>query len=205
MFTKRMVAGTLTLACFTLSAPASAGYLGAAFSKNTVSDWNEGFIQDGSLSNTSSEDSDTGFRVLGGGEFSPNLGFEVGYSDFGEATTKGTSDGSVFWAAGPVKGSAGVKGFDASLVGRLPTSESLSLLARLGVLKWDADFKATDSSGSLSDSDSGSDTFFGLGAEFGGKGPTKLRAEWTKYKIDSSAGDNDVTSLSLSLVYYMAN
>lgn len=204
MFTKRIVAGAFALACFTLSAPASAGYLGGAYNKNTLSDWDESVIQDGSVSNASAEDSDTGFRIMTGGQFSPNLGLEVGYLDMGKATAKGTSDGSVIWPAGPVSVSVGIKGFDFGLVGRLPTSNAFALLARVGVFKWDADLRASTSAGSGSDSDSGNDTFWGLGAEFG-QGQLKFRGEWTRYKVDSDFGKDDITSLSLALVYYMPN
>jgi len=195
---KRIGACAFVIAAGVMAGPANAGYFGLGVAQNTLEDWDESTFDDGSISNADAEDSDNGFRIFGGGAFSPNFGFELGYSDFGEATWEGTSDGTGgFWPAGPVGASVGLKGFDGSLVGTLPVSDAFALMARFGILVWDMEVDVDTSVGSGSDSDDGNDTFFGLGGELRTGDAIALRAEYTAYSID----DGDMNSLSFSLVY----
>lgn len=199
---KRIGACAIVIVAGVMSGPASAGYFGLSIAQNTVKDWDSSVIQDGSVSSMDIEDSDMGFRFVGGFELSPAFAFEVGYSDFGEVTADGYSDGNGFyWFQGPVSVEASADGFDLGLVGRMPVSESFSFIGRLGVLVWDVEGKEEDSSGSFSGSDDGNDVFFGLGGEFGGKGPLAVRAEFTRYSLD----DSDLDSLSLSVIYRTPN
>jgi len=198
---KKPAKGLLSLcAMFLVCGPADAGYVGFGIGQSTVQDWNGGDLAfDGSsVTGISSEDSDTGFRIVGGFDVTPNLAVEIGYSDFGEATADGTSDGSgFFWSPGPVSVKAAVDGIDFGFAGQLPASESFSLLARVGVLLWDLEAELADSSGSFSGSDDGNDVFFGIGAQFNTTGPLSMRAEFTRYAVD----DIDLDSISFSLIY----
>ena len=193
------------LAALALAAPAAAvaeggGYVGLGLGQNTMQDWNGGDLNiDGSVSNTDADDSDTGFRILGGYEFNPNIAVEVGYIDLGEATADGTSDGSgFFWAPGPVSVSAEVDGFDLGIRGRLPLSESFGLSASIGMLMWDLSASLSDSSGTFSGSDDGNDVFFAAGADFRFGPGLGLRGEFARYALD----DIDMDSLSIALVYH---
>lgn len=149
------------IAAMALAAPAAAeqgrGYVGLGYGQSTVQDWNGADLNiDGSVSNTSEDDTDAGFRIMGGFEFTPNFAVEVGYVDFGEATAEGTSDGSgFFWAPGPVSLAAEVDGFDLGVRGRLPLSDAFGLIARIGFMMWDLSATLQDSSGTYSGSDDG--------------------------------------------------
>jgi hypothetical protein len=191
------------LAAWAIAAPAAAGsYVALTVGESTVQDWSaDDLAFDGStISNASAEDSDTAFRVAMGFAASENLTFEVGYLDLGEATADGTSDGTgFFWTPGPVNVTAAIDGFDFGLVGRMPTSETFALVARIGVFMWELESSVEDSSGKLSGTDDGNDPYVGLGAEFSMSPSLALRGEFTRYSTD----DVDIDSLSLSAILRM--
>lgn len=197
----RVMGAVLALA---LSAPAAAQegtYLGLGFGQGTVQDWDSSVIDDGSFASIDAEDSDTGFRLFGGLEFSPNFALEAAYVDLGEATADGDSNGCCFWAPGPVTAKVAVSGFDVGLLGKLPVSDTFAVFARLGVLVWDVDVTLGDSSLLLSGSDDGNDIFLGLGAEIAAGGSLVVRGDFFRYSVD----DVDIDALSLSLVFRLPN
>lgn len=198
MLIKRFVVSAAVIAAAALSGPASAGYFGLSIGQTTLEDWDASAIDDGSLSNTDAEDSDVGFRVMGGMDLTPNFAVELGYSDFGEATAEGDSDGSgLFWPAGPVEATVGLSGIDLALVGKMPVSPSFAIFAKFGMLKWELDVDVDTSAGSGSDSDDGNDTFFGVGGEFNATESLAFRGDYTLYGID----DEDMNTLMFSLIY----
>lgn len=184
-----------------VSAPAAAagGYFGLALGQSTLEDWDTSVIDDGSLTSASAEDSDTGFRLIGGYELNPNVSLEFGYTDFGEATAEGNSDGTGFvWVAGPVRAETSADGIDFGALAKLPVSESFSVHGRLGLLLWDAEGQASDAAGvAFEGTDDGTDLFFGIGAEFQTTSPLAMRLEYTKYSLD----DVDMDFLAFSLIY----
>jgi OmpA-like transmembrane domain len=186
------------LAACALSGPALAGnYMGVALSQNTVGDWDDvgPALDDGSFTSQRSEDTDSGFRVFGGAGDPGGLAFEIGYSDFGEATFKAQSNGCCLYPQGPVNVSAAASGLDLGVIGRAALSEGFALIGRVGVLAWKAELDAAVNGGADSDSQSGQDVFIGLGFEAGG--PTlAVRLDYTRYSLD----DSDLDSLALSLV-----
>jgi OOP family OmpA-OmpF porin len=184
-----------------LAAPAAAQeggtYLGVGLGQGSVQDWDSSVIDDGSFASIDAEDSDTGFRLFGGLELTPNFALEAAYVDLGEATADGDSNGCCFWAPGPVTAKVAVSGFDVGLVGRLPVSDTFALFGRFGVLVWEADVTLGDSSLLLSGTDDGNDTFVGLGAEIMAGGSLAVRGDYVRYAVD----DVDIDALVLSLVF----
>ena len=73
---------------------------------------------DKGLGNFTSEDNSTSYVVRGGGFFSPNLGVEVGYTDYGWVSNAG--------------GTTRAKGINFSLVGKYPASPALNLIGKVG-------------------------------------------------------------------------
>ena len=73
---------------------------------------------DKGLGNFTSEDNATSYVVRGGGYFSPNLGVEVGFTDYGWVSNAG--------------GTTRAKGINFSLVGKYPASPSVNLLGKVG-------------------------------------------------------------------------
>jgi OOP family OmpA-OmpF porin len=188
------------LAAWAMSAPAAAGnYLVLTAGESTVQDWSaDGLAFDGSnISNGTAEDTDTALRVALGFAASDNLTFEIAYVDLGAATADGTSDGTgVFWAPGPVNVTAAIDGYDFGFIGRMPTSETFALLARVGIFMWELRSSVEDSAGSFSGTEDGDDPFFGIGAEFNVSPSVAFRGEFMRYAVD----DIDVDALSLSAV-----
>jgi len=159
-------------------------YLGGSLSQNELKD-----LDDDVPSSFSVDESDTGYRVFGGYDFSKYFGIEGGFSDFGEFAISSV----------PVSAKVSVDGFDLSLVSKLPMSSAVSLMGRLGVLFWDAEVSVSAIGFPIArESDDGNDVLFGLGGEFNFL-PLRMRAEFTRYKFD----DEDINSFSIALIYRM--
>lgn len=195
----KIAAVALAAASSIVAGPAAAGYFGVALNQNTVKDWDDvgPALDDGSFTSQSSDDKDNGFRVFAGFGDNENFNFEVGYSDFGEATFDAESDGCCFYPAGPVSVEAASTGLDFGLVGRAKISDTLGFLGRVGLLMWEADIDAMVGGSPGSGSEDGNDVFFGFGLELMASEGFSMRGEYTMYSLD----DLDIDSLSISLVF----
>jgi OOP family OmpA-OmpF porin len=154
------------------------------------------------------DDTDTSFNLFLGYAFSPNLSAELGYVDLGKYTID--ASGTVFGTATPVtvNGDIKAKGWTLSAVGTLPIQPSFSLLGRFGFFIWDVDISANASSGALSgsasDSASGTDPFFGIGAQWNVNKQLGVRGEWAHYMDvgdENTTGQSDVDNLSISILF----
>ena len=116
-------------------------------------------------------DEDDNFKeIFVGAQFSPLLGLEAGYLDFGKfAGALGSSD---------------IDGYDLALVARLPLTDSFSVYAKGGQLFWDADIRVAG----FKDSADGDDPFVGIGADFSVTDNLVVALEYDRYRID--IGDN---------------
>ena len=157
-----------------------------------------GFYAGGSVSNVQLDetfddgigidDDTTGFRLLGGYQFSRYLAIELGYIDFGEF------DESLSVAGSMVDLEAEVDGFDASIVGRLPVTDAFTLTGRVGGIAWDAEAEVrVDGMVDSTDSDDGTDLFYGLGAEYQFGDRFSMFGGFDRYEIDQA--DLDVFML----------
>ena len=197
MSAKRLTA-VLALAAGCCSLDAAAFYYGIGAGQATDKEWDDRVIQDGSVDAIELEDSDTGFRLFAGFPLSQGLGFEIGYVNFGEQTAQGSADGSGdYWTGGPATVESKLDGFDFGLVGNMPVSDALSLIARVGVLSWENELTYEDPAFLDKYAETGNDLFFGGGAEFHPGGPLALRGEFVRYRMD----DVDVDLVSASVVY----
>jgi len=187
------------LAAWAVAAPAAAGsYVAVSVGESTAKDWSADVLDDGStISNATAEDTDRALRLAIGFAASESLTFEVGYVDLGETTAAGDSDGTgVYWTPGPVERTAAVDGYDFGFVGRIPTSETFAVLARVGVFMWDLKSRLNDGGGSFPGTVSGDDPFFGVGAELNVSESVAFRGEFVRYTVD----DRDLDALSLSAI-----
>lgn len=166
--------------------------LGEASYDASVNDVNDGSFTSGSL-----DDSDTSFSVTLGKQFTPNFALEGGYIDLGEVNIDAVSDGSGFlYAPGAVNANVELSGVFFDVKGLIPLNETSSFYGKVGILSWDADFSLSDSTGSLSISDDGTDVFFGLGASFAMSNSFSLNIDYTSYDLDD--GDTaDVFSVGV--------
>lgn len=128
--------------------------------------------------------SDTGYKLVLGAQFTPNIGAELGYASLGtvKVSGNGTAD---------VKGS----GWFMDLVGTMPLSGDLSAFGKLGVFSGKA--KASGAGGTASDS--GTDIKYGFGLSYAVSKSVDLRGEWERYRFNLSGDKGDVDLLSVGV------
>jgi OmpA-OmpF porin, OOP family len=154
-------------------------YAGAGVGTTKLSD--DGFDDAG----VDVDDTDTGFKIFGGYSFNRNLAIEVSYFDLGEVSG-GFNDPFI----GNVSFDVGISGLNASVVGRLPVSETFSLFGKLGVASYDLDGHATISGvGSGSDSQSETDMTYAVGAALSFGGPWEVRVEFETIDVDNGTAN----------------
>lgn len=186
-------------------------YAGASIAQSKFDGWQLPLV-DPSFTPSSSDDSDTGFRVFAGVEVGRYLGLELGYADFGEVSRRLQNDGSgSFFAAGPVTDSLSLEAYDLTLVGRLPLTANLALLGKAGLFWWDSSYRLDGTAQCCGpgtyfrDSEDGSDAVYGAGVRYERFRPWVAVAEYTRGDFDGeSLGarlDREVETLALSLSY----
>ena len=168
MFSKSLIALGM-LSAVSVSHASEGFYVGANIGQANYDAVLDDFsdLQDGSLFAASLDDSDTSLSLTFGYQLNPNVAFEGGYIDLGELVVSATSAGGGFlYAAGPVTAKVSADGLFFDVKGLLPLNEQFSLYGKLGLLKWSEEGTLSDSTGSLSGDDDGTDIFFGVGASF---------------------------------------
>lgn len=170
------------------SAPAFAAddagfYVGAGIGDGSVTvDIDEASDFDGS---------DTAFKVFGGYKFMKYVGVELEYVDGGDAEDQWRE--SFEGVTEELKVTIGFSGFNASAVGFLPIGEKFSVFGKVGFMMWDADLRARYSfdgfSDSESDSESGTDFSWGVGAGFDFTDNLGVRVEYQAFEIEDADAD----------------
>jgi OOP family OmpA-OmpF porin len=128
-------------------------------------------------------DGDTAFRVFGGWDFNQYFAVEAAYVDGGTAS-------KTFDIVGvSTKVDIDVTGWDVMLRGNLPMGESAYAFAEVGMIFWDAGFKATATGVSTTASDSGDDLAYGGGFGFHLGDNAGVRIEYVKYDISDANVD----------------
>ncbi|HEU4620824.1 MAG TPA: outer membrane beta-barrel protein, partial [Burkholderiaceae bacterium] len=141
-----LAAGLMAASGATMAAAPDEGFvLGASAGS---SQWRDSDVTGAQVDNR-----DTGFKAYAGYYFNSNVGVEVGYVNLGKANVSGAG------ATLDFKGS----GVFADIVGHLPLTKEFSLLGRLGLFNGRV---KVDGRGLGSDSDSGTDTKVGVGAQY---------------------------------------
>jgi OOP family OmpA-OmpF porin len=128
----------------------------------------------------STDRSSTGGKLYGGYEFTPNVAVEAGYADVGKAKS----------TAGDVKG----RGIFVDAVGKVPLTDSLSALGRVGAFNG----RARTSGGS---SQSGTNLKYGLGLQFDLNKQAAIRGEWERYRFKAFDTKADADMVSVGLNY----
>lgn len=153
-------------------------YAGFNFGQSKAEDFCNGFA--------SCDDKDTALSIFGGYQFNSNVGFEIGYTDLGQATISGPG-GSVRFEA---------TGFEFSGVGTVPLSPQVALYGKLGLFLWDADARGTVLGFPFTGSDDGSDPTLALGVRFSLTRNLAAQLQWQRY-FDVADFDVDVIGLGL--------
>jgi OmpA-OmpF porin, OOP family len=177
-----------------LAVQAEGGYAGASFGKTSVD------LECDLDITCAADDSDTGFKVYGGYQFTPNLAVEFGYVDLGEVTASGTDS-----FLGTTSVLIEASGFTLAAVGTIPLGDRFGLLGKAGFFRWDVDASATSSVfGSASDNETGTDLFLGFGGFMNLGKNLSLRVEWERFMDvgdEDTTGSTDVDLLSAGIVF----
>lgn len=157
----------------------------------------------------STDDTDTGIKIFGGYRLNPSLAIEASYIDFGTFTADALLTlGAEFIS---IDAKAEATAFAVAVVGFWPFTPTLSGYGKLGLARHDVDAKVTVSSnaigiltGTVSDSETGTEPMFGLGLEYELTPQIAGRLEWEQYQDvgdDDTTGQSDVDWLGVSVLY----
>ncbi len=141
------------------------------------------------------EDNSTGTKIYGGYAFNKYYAAEVAYYNFAEASV-GARELS---PGGPVVGGAAeMKGFGAYAVGMYPVSKSVNLMAKIGILSWDADLSVNNVVGNdASGTNDGTDIGYGVAVSYGFTKELLVVAEWESFDTDNP----EVSMLSIGFKF----
>ena len=134
------------------------------------------------------DDSDTGFKVLGGYNIMKFLAVEAAFVDVGQVSVDGTVQGigsSV---------TAEADGFAVEALGIFPFANKFEVFAKAGLYLWDGDVAI---SGLPSVGDDGTDPTFGLGFGWNAFSRGQVRVEAERYTLDF-VGDVDMYSVGFN-------
>ena len=118
-------------------------------------------------------------KVYAGYNFNKSYAAELSIYNFSEASV-----GSVETAPGSgtfVSAEASMKGIGAYAVGMYPLSKNVSLMAKLGVLSWDADIRIDNTNGQ----NDGTDVAYALAASYAFTKEFLAIAEWESFDSDN--------------------
>ncbi|WP_373990542.1 OmpA family protein [Duganella sp. BuS-21] len=149
----------------------------------------------------STDERDTGYKLLVGKQLNRYLALEFGYFDLGKFNFNATTSGN-----GAFNGEAGFRGANLDLLAQLPLSERLSVLGRVGANYAKA---STHFSGNRllavtgpNHSERKLNAKAGLGLEYKLTEALALRGEVERYRVNDAIGNRgDVDLLSVGLVY----
>ncbi|MCG8636564.1 MAG: outer membrane beta-barrel protein [Desulfobacterales bacterium] len=165
-----------------------------------------------SLTGTASlDDEDSGFKVFGGYQLNPYVGFELSYADFGTSTLKGNT-GDTFVLNGTAyeftrdNANVEVDTWAATLgavfsapLDKITGKDYLKWVtpfAKVGGFYWDAEAEATANGVDRStDSDDGFDFYYGGGLQINLHRHFAISGEWIKYNAD-----DDIDTLSANVI-----
>ncbi|MDN3651285.1 outer membrane beta-barrel protein [Thalassotalea ponticola] len=158
------------------------------------------------------DDSDTSFKLIGGYQINAYISIEGGYTNLGELTfSLSESVGLEVIGGGTfdtlIDGSVEVDGLIINVVGSYPVAEQVSIYAKVGMFSWDSqlesymEFNSSDpqipsESFSVSESEDGSDVFYGLGLTYHWN-DISFRAEYELFESDS----DQIDVFSIGAVY----
>lgn len=187
----RIVATAVVLAA-SASAQAADWYVGGSLGQSRFNE-SLGTAGDG-FTITKFDRTDTGFKLLAGASFSPNLAVEGGYVDLGKASLTVVENGE---GGGTGTGNLKGHGYFVDLVGKLPVAQNWALFGKLGLFHG----KAKVSGAGGSDSDSGTSYKLGVGAEYQLAKNVAVRGEWERYRFKVFGGSGNANLLSVGLTF----
>jgi len=148
----------------------ASGYIGAALGQSEV--------------DVSGYDKASSWQFFAGANLTPYIGAEAAYTNLGQFDVSGTSNTYIE-----------VDGFEFTVVGNLPLSNTASVFAEAGLFSWNADATLF---GSKIGSDDGTDLTYGVGLKLGMMRSLHLHLE---YQVYNSVSDADIDTLYAGLAF----
>jgi Calx-beta domain/OmpA-like transmembrane domain/Beta-propeller repeat len=154
----------------------------------------------GHSAQVSLDDTDIGWKIVGGYRFNRWFGVEGAIVDLG--TFDSSINATVPNPAQLLNDIADVhpysaRGYSATVMGTLPISERLSVFGKAGLFIWQGEVKANAGSfGSVSKDENGVDLTLGLGTSFKITDRIQIRTEWERYFLKRD--DIDLISIGMS-------
>jgi OOP family OmpA-OmpF porin len=133
------------------------------------------------------DQTDTTWRVYGGGRFNNIFGGEIGYTDFGDFTRGG--------------GETDANSFDFTLLAGIPfgANQNWSVFGKLGIAYTRADVSSVVPG--ISGDEDGWGPRFGVGLQAGLSRNWAVRADWDRTRVQLREGDGDIDSFTLGAQY----
>lgn len=122
------------------------------------------------------EEDGTGTKLYGGYSFNKYYAAEAAIYNFAEASV-----GSIETSFGTIGADVSMKGIGAYAVGMYPVSKEVNLMAKLGVLSWDADIQVNGKKGT----NDGTDLAYALAASYAFTKAFLITAEWESFDSDN--------------------
>lgn len=133
-----------------------------------------------SIGGMATDRSDTGLKVFGGYQFTPNIALEGGYVDFGKFKS----------SAGQIK----ARGVYLDAVGTVPISGPWSAIGRVGVVNARVD-------NSLVSNDRGTAAKVGAGVQYAIDRNLSVQGEWERYRLDGGGTRSNTDLYSIGVKY----
>jgi OOP family OmpA-OmpF porin len=179
-------------------------YAGGSLGRSEFQDFNgrdiDAQLGPAYTSSTSTDDSDTGWKLFAGYQIMPYLAVEGAYTNFGDATAR-----TLITAAPPptpvpltLHTNVEADAWSVSALGILPLPYNFSVFARAGVNFWDYEVSSSALGIAASASDDGTDWVYGVGAMYRFAPNLSARAEWERYDFDN----DDVDLLSAGIAWH---
>ncbi len=140
----------------------------------------------GCRAGASCDETDIGFKVYAGGQFSRIFGVELSYVDLGRLDRNG--------------GDVRAKGVNLGLVANLPLTEQLNVFGKIGaVYGWTR--TGSPLPGVATGNKSDMNLSYGAGAQFDINRNWAIRGDWDAYRMEFAGGRDTVSLLSIGGVY----
>lgn len=133
------------------------------------------------------DNTDTVWRLYGGGRFNNIFGGEIGYTDFGDFTRGG--------------GETDAQGVDFTLLAGVPfgSNQNWAVFGKLGVAYTHSD--VTGVAPFVTGDEDGWGPRYGLGVQAGLTRNWAIRADWDRTEIQLRQGDGDIDTFTLGAQY----
>lgn len=140
----------------------------------------------------SCEDTDTGFKIYAGYQFTDIFGIEAFYTDLGEFSA------SAYIYPTTVSINASASGLGAVATASIPIGDSVALFAKAGFMYWSVDVSASAGPYHISRNDDGVGFTAGLGARYSFTDKFGLRIDWDRYHVgdDNTTGETNIDLFS---------